>query len=485
MTDQAISNLLSQLNAVSSRLEVVEKQLATGTGSSTASSSSSSSSSNSGGDSPSVQNYENLMHHITNYINLSKQIGASDVVEQATLVEKAILAQRDMLRVAACSKKPTPDVVGKLCQPTSDLMQKITAIRDSNRSSKHFNHLSTVSEGIPALGWVLVSPLPAPHVGDMRGGSEFYSNRILKDFKGKEQVHVDWVAAFNTFLKDLQAYVKQYHTTGLEWNPRGGDALSASSNVSTSSSSSSSTPPPPGPPPPPVFTESNTSSSGGKQQAVDTSKLFSELSKGTEITKGLKKVTADQKTKNWTDKSSVVPATATTAKTSTSSGKKEVTTKPPKFALEGSKWAVENQVGNREIVISETEAKQTCYIFKCSQSTVHISGKINAIFIDSCNKTAVVFDSVVSSVDIVNCNSVELQVTGKVPSINVDKTSGCQLYLGKESLATEIYTSKSSETNVLIPGKEENDDLVEIAIPEQYRTIVKDGKLITECSSHV
>jgi len=282
----------------------------------------------------------------------------------------------------------------------------------------------------------------------------------------------------------LQAYVKQYHTTGLEWNPRGGDASTAQVSSSSSSSSSGGPPPPPGPPPP-VFSPEDDSSSSSSKKSVDTSALFSELAKGTDITKGLKKVTSDQKTKNWTDKSSVVPASSTIKTSTKSHDNKNQATKPPKLALEGSKWAIENQVGNREIVISETEAKQTCYIFKCSQTTVQVKGKINAIVIDSCSKTAVVFESVVASVDIVNCNSIELQVTGKVPSISVDKTSGCQLYLGKEALATEIYSSKSSEMNVMIPGKTENDDLVEIAIPEQYRTVVRDGKLHTECTSHV
>jgi adenylyl cyclase-associated protein len=51
----------------------------------------------------------------------------------------------------------------------------------------------------------------------------------------------------------------------------------------------------------------------------------------------------------------------------------------------------------------------------------------------------------------VNCNSVEAQVLGRVPSIAIDKTSGCQVFLSKDSLETEIVTSKSSEMNVSFP----------------------------------
>jgi len=349
-------------------------------------------------------------------------------------------------------------------------MTKIIALRDSKRASKFFNHLSAISDGIPALGWVVVSPTPGPYIADMRGGSELYSNRILKDFKGKDETQVNWVNSFKNFLKELQDYVKAHHTTGLEWNSKGGDATSHSG-------SSSSTPAPP--PPPPVFIPA--------EEPEKKNNLFAELSKGTDISKGLKKVTNDMKTKNRdpNERSSVVPATALEKKAAASKSNKTEITKPPKFALEASKWAIENQVDNRTICIEDTEAKQTCYVYKCTRTTIQIKGKINAIVVDSCTKCAIVFENLVSSVDIVNCNSIEMQVLGAVPCINVDKTSGCQLYLGKDALHTEIFSSKSSEMNVSIPGPSEGDDPVEIAIPEQFKTVIKGGKLITECNSHV
>ena len=43
------------------------------------------------------------------------------------------------------------------------------------------------------------------------------------------------------------------------------------------------------------------------------------------------------------------------------------------------------------------------------------------------------------------------QVNGRVPTVSIDKTDGCQVYLSKESLKSEIITSKSSEMNIMIP----------------------------------
>jgi len=42
------------------------------------------------------------------------------------------------------------------------------------------------------------------------------------EFKGKEETHVTFAKGFKTFLVELQKYVKNFHTTGLAWNPRGG-----------------------------------------------------------------------------------------------------------------------------------------------------------------------------------------------------------------------------------------------------------------------
>lgn len=47
-----------------------------------------------------------------------------------------------------------------------------------------------------------------------------------------------------------------------------------------------------------------------------------------------------------------------------------------------------------------------------------------------------------------------MQVLGKVPTISINKTDGCHVYLSQGSLSCEIVSAKSSEMNVLVPGKD-------------------------------
>ncbi|KPP80292.1 hypothetical protein Z043_100058 [Scleropages formosus] len=105
-----------------------------------------------------------------------------------------------------------------LLKPISDNIQEIQNFREKNRGSKMFNHLSAVSESIPALGWVAVCQKPGPYVKEMTDAATFYTNRVLKDYKDTDKRHVDWVRSYLSIWTELQAYIKQHHTTGLVWS---------------------------------------------------------------------------------------------------------------------------------------------------------------------------------------------------------------------------------------------------------------------------
>lgn len=115
-------------------------------------------------------------------------------------------AQRQFLVVASRSKAPAEADLVKLLAPTSQAIQGIQSFREKNRTSTFFNHLSAISESIPALGWVTVviiflkfiitrhhflcicsfqAPAPGPYIKEMNDAGQFYTNRVLKDWKDK------------------------------------------------------------------------------------------------------------------------------------------------------------------------------------------------------------------------------------------------------------------------------------------------------------
>jgi len=218
----------------------------------------------------------------------------------------------------------------------------------------------------------------------------------------------------------------------------------------------------------------------------DTSGLFAALNKGAAITSGLKKVTKDMKVKHDPGTSTVISADAVPAKKETkAAGAKAEKKGTPKFELQGNKWLVEWQENNQNIEIKETELKQTVYIYKCEKTVVKITGKVNSITLDGCKRVAVVFSSALALCEMVNSNSLEIQCTGRVPAIAIDKCSGVQLFLSKDGLDVEIVSSKSDSMNILIPDPAGGQDPIEIAVPEQYKTLIKNNKLITTTVEHV
>ena len=58
----------------------------------------------------------------------------------------------------------------------------------------------------------------------MKDAGQFYTNRVLKDSKEQDNTNAVWVRSWVEALSELLAFVNQFHTTGLVWNAKGGDA---------------------------------------------------------------------------------------------------------------------------------------------------------------------------------------------------------------------------------------------------------------------
>uniref|UniRef100_A0A096N1K2 Adenylyl cyclase-associated protein n=1 Tax=Papio anubis TaxID=9555 RepID=A0A096N1K2_PAPAN len=389
------------------------------------------------GAAPYVQAFDSLLAGpVAEYLKISKEIGG-DVQKHAEMVHTGLKLERALLVTASQCQQPADNKLSDLLAPISEQIKEVITFREKNRGSKLFNHLSAVSESIQALGWVAMAPKPGPYVKEMNDAAMFYTNRVLKEYKDVDKKHVDWVKAYLSIWTELQAYIKEFHTTGLAWSKTG-----------------------------PVAKE------------------LSGLPSGPSAGSALKHVSDDMKThKNPALKAQSGPVRSgpkpfSAPKPQTSPSPKPATKKEPAvLELEGKKWRVENQENVSNLVIDDTELKQVAYIYKCVNTTLQIKGKINSITVDNCKKLGLVFDDVVGIVEIINSRDVKVQVMGKVPTISINKTDGCHAYLSKNSLDCEIVSAKSSEMNVLIPT--EGGDFNEFPVPEQFKTLWNGQKLVT------
>ena len=173
---------LKRLETVTNRLEVVVQQLSSAPNQSASNQSDASNdvAEDSIDQLPIIGDYNAIINEsVKPFVALSQKLGG-DLTTITEYLTRLFNAQQQFLRQAVQSKKPDESALANAIQPQSNEMTAIADLRDKNRKSPFFNHLSAISEGIPALSWILVAPTPAPHIKEMSEAAQFYSNRCAE-----------------------------------------------------------------------------------------------------------------------------------------------------------------------------------------------------------------------------------------------------------------------------------------------------------------
>ncbi|KVI10718.1 Adenylate cyclase-associated CAP [Cynara cardunculus var. scolymus] len=417
---------------------------------------------------PSIVAFEDLVaEYVGKVTDAAGKIGGQ-VQDITNVVSEAFSAEKELLMRIKQTQKPDARGMAEFLRPLNEKLTEANSMSEGRRSD-FFNHLRAASESLTALAWIAYTgkncgmSMPIGHVEECWQSAEFYSNKVLIEYRNKDPDHVEWVKALKElYVPGLRDFVKTHYPLGPVWSATG---------ATVATSSKPGAPAPPGPPPA-SLSSSGSSTSSSSQPKKGMAAVFQEISSKPVTAgsfpftvidsqfhvSGLRKVTDDMKTKNRADRAGFV-----------SSGEKQVRKSapaaakvgPPKLELVmGRKWVVENQIGSKDLVIDECDPRQTVYIFGCKDSVLQIHGKVNNITVDKCTKMGVVFMDVVAAFEIVNCSSVEVQ---------------CQ---------SSITTAKASEVNVMVPGDDPAADLVEHALPQQYIHTYKDGQFLTTPVSH-
>ena len=100
---------------------------------------------------------------------------------------RAFAAERKFLIITTRAKKPDiqSTVYMEILKDLQSTMGAVNDIREANRASTQFNHLTTVSEGIAVLGWITIEPKPGDYISEMLSSAQFYGNRVINLHKEK------------------------------------------------------------------------------------------------------------------------------------------------------------------------------------------------------------------------------------------------------------------------------------------------------------
>jgi adenylyl cyclase-associated protein len=131
---------------------------------------------------------------------------------------------RTIIVLASRSKHPSEELSAALGPYLAPVQEAVKAIRDLKLHRDFDRHQKSVIEMLACLSWVLHSApkqLPAPLVKEALGSAEFWSNRIRKDFKGKDDTQIAFCDDLKKVIIGLVEYIEEYHKAGLSFNPRG------------------------------------------------------------------------------------------------------------------------------------------------------------------------------------------------------------------------------------------------------------------------
>lgn len=300
---------------------------------------------------------------VDRYVQASNKLGGL-IADQAAKVLEGFQEQRRFLLIASKAKKP--DMAGSempvyqdLLKPINGALMAVVDLKEANRGDAVFSQLSAVAEGIMVLAWVTVENRPWKHVEESLGSAQFFGNRVLKDFKDKDADQVAWIQSFFQVFKDLAEYVKQYYSNGVTWNTQGKPAAEVAKSVPAVGATNSAAappppppaggmPPPPPPPGPPPVLQIGEAKAAPAASGAGLGAVFSEINKGSDVTKGLRKVDRSEmthKNPSLRSNSTVPDRDASLRGKSPAPGKKPKpenmrVKKPPRKELDGNKWLI-------------------------------------------------------------------------------------------------------------------------------------------------
>jgi adenylyl cyclase-associated protein len=426
-----------------------------------------------------------------------------DDLEMGTISKEIVTffeGMRYVVVLASLSKQPSD--MTELASHLKPITEPMGEIKKLRLSRDFDNHHKAISEMLACCSWVTCRPpaqLPAAFVKECIGSSDFWSNRIRKEFKGKDDEKSKLQLAFCDNLKativELSNYISEHHKTGLTFNPKGVSLAESAIRMTDNPLQDAAV----------AASRKKDQQTGKKDRDIgNTVKggnmlgLVSELANrrsgdGSSAATGLRKVTKDQQTWRKEFKGDVNSKVLTSPK-SPSFAKKPVKKKKVglpilEYQQRGTKWVIENHDKETAKAISDTgileieiaDPKQQVYIYNCEQVTIKIKGtKFKSVIVDKCIKVNVILPTVISGCELVNSKKIAVQSDGVCPVFTIDKTVGVSIYLSKESAAVSSFTtSMSSEMNVSIP---DGDDYKEMPIPEQFFHKFENGALTSEVS---
>lgn len=172
------------------------------------------------GDDPSVRAFDDFVKEfVSNFADACNDLeGLSNM---GGLVIQAFEGLRPVITLASKSQKPEGDLSTALTPVLQPTLDAIKQIREIKLDRKFDPHQKAINEALNCVSWVMLPTFPLPFVKETLGSAEYWTNRIRKDYRGKDDKQIEFCDALKKMMNGLIEYIEQYYKTGLTFNPKG------------------------------------------------------------------------------------------------------------------------------------------------------------------------------------------------------------------------------------------------------------------------
>jgi hypothetical protein len=172
------------------------------------------------GDDPSVNAYDDFVKEsVINFADACDDI--QGLKSMGGFVIEAFDGLRSIFTLASKSQKPEEDLstaFKPLMQTTLDALKEV---RDLKLDRTFDFHQKAVNEALSCVLWVINNQRPGPYVQETWGSAEYWTNRIRKDYRGKDEKHIEFCDALKKMMTGFMSYIEDFHKMGLIFNPKG------------------------------------------------------------------------------------------------------------------------------------------------------------------------------------------------------------------------------------------------------------------------
>jgi len=344
-----------------------------------------------------------------------------ELEEMSSFIKNSFLEVRRLVLLGARLNKPDDFTkTSAVFKPLADIQVAGFKWCKDHFRTPHVNHEKAVHEALTIFDWPVYGPSAGNFVGDMLGAVEMYVNKIAMEFRGKNDDQMKWVAGVLGALKALPEYISDFHKTGLSWSSRAPKVTAPTSMKGAAAPAAAPAPAP-----------------------------------------AAKKVGAGL----------AIPV--------------RTQQKTPSSKLERpGVYMVEYYTGADPPPLVAPEMRDTVNFFQCKDCTLTVPMKVKGIAFLNCERVTVVFGDVIGMAEFTSCKRVTLHLTGAIKGITIDKCDTVQINLNEASIDVQITCALSQGLNVEVPDLTTEGNMIEFAVPDQFRVSVKDRKLVTVVYTH-